>query len=685
MYRAFFGLNAPPFALDSNPDYLFQSASFRKVSSQIITGLGEGKSISILTGENGIGKTVLCSSVANTLRSQFSVVLIDDPQLSFSEIIDKICAEVGVNSQVEENDNAKTPVRCLSEHLLAAQWRGHRTILIIDKAEYLKPEIFHLLNRLDGRGANLLHFILVGRTQISWLGKFFDETMFTSRNGLQSELLPFTKDETVSYIRHRMGISGVMEPVFTRSAESLVHRHSGGVPKTINTICDHALRTACRRSVETVTDEIIQSVVSSQLPVKHKVTVWNRVLVSLTHGADLMAKAVSHGPINRLRSTFKSLPFSKFGDHRLVNQFIIKDLQEAKKSNTESGDFLALLDSNHSDSDNSDNNVLVAEAKYVPELPLAEEDDHESVNRSVNKPSDKASISESSDEMVEDVMPRKRKDFANVVSKHDREKVEIGEFTQGIEPRKIAAPIVEVQNPERLIAETKNSEVQIAETENPGVPILEIPKIDSPDGMVHIPDTDLVSNYDSEVSVFVPGFFIDLTPVTNKDYQRFVEETGQPAPEHWFGKVPPRDLLNHPVVSISWHDAHRFAQWCGKRLPSAFEWECCARRPDDRTYPWGNEWHSDYCNSRKSYHHKTSIVGSYPNGASVDGCLDLIGNVWEWTVAELDSSELENGYAWVFGGSYRHACSAEMGIARTAILQTNRYSYVGFRCVEDLP
>ena len=102
------------------------------------------------------------------------------------------------------------------------------------------------------------------------------------------------------------------------------------------------------------------------------------------------------------------------------------------------------------------------------------------------------------------------------------------------------------------------------------------------------------------------------------------------------------------MVNVSWHDAVAYCNWLAEvtgkpyRLPSEAEWEKGARGSDGRIYPWGNQWDAARCNSRESsdgdtvavlgiYKGSTTAVGTYPNGASPYGLLDMAGNVWEWT------------------------------------------------------
>jgi formylglycine-generating enzyme required for sulfatase activity len=184
----------------------------------------------------------------------------------------------------------------------------------------------------------------------------------------------------------------------------------------------------------------------------------------------------------------------------------------------------------------------------------------------------------------------------------------------------------------------------------------------------------------------VAGFRLDRTPVTNAEFQAFVAATGEMAPAHWLGDRPPPSIENHPVVGVTLAEAQRYAAWRGKRLPTALEWEAAARGAVGRAFPWGDEWDAIRCQGPEQGGESTAPVDEHPEGASPEGCLDLVGNVWEWTEpdpqAKLAPAE---GYAWVLGGSYRHACVQEGHIARTQVSIYKAYDYLGFRCAADLP
>ncbi len=104
-----------------------------------------------------------------------------------------------------------------------------------------------------------------------------------------------------------------------------------------------------------------------------------------------------------------------------------------------------------------------------------------------------------------------------------------------------------------------------------------------------------------------------------------------------------RDKADHPVVSVSWHDAQAFCKWAGVLLPTEAQWEKAARGPNGRLWPWGNDKPTkDHCNFDMNVK-DTTPIGSFPKGASPYGCLDMAGNVWEWTSSHYKPYPYDGG------------------------------------------
>jgi formylglycine-generating enzyme required for sulfatase activity len=179
--------------------------------------------------------------------------------------------------------------------------------------------------------------------------------------------------------------------------------------------------------------------------------------------------------------------------------------------------------------------------------------------------------------------------------------------------------------------------------------------------------------------VTLPEFWIDKTPVTNAEYARFVAATGRKPPEHWKGETPPKKIADHPVVDVSWHDAVAYAEWAGKRLPTEEEWEKVARGSDGREYPWGDGFDKNRCNTEESGIGKTTPVGQYsPQGDSPYSCVDMVGNVWEWTASDhYFGSKVLRGGSWY--SNHRNArCTA-----RDWDYPRYRDDNWGFRCARS--
>lgn len=138
--------------------------------------------------------------------------------------------------------------------------------------------------------------------------------------------------------------------------------------------------------------------------------------------------------------------------------------------------------------------------------------------------------------------------------------------------------------------------------------------------------------------VHLEAYRISRTLITNAQYRLFVKAVEHEAPRHWADGRIPKGLESHPVVTVSWYDALAYCKWLGEvtgkqiRLPSEAEWEKAARGDQDqRVYPWGDNFDPGKCNCWELELRDTTPVGIFNEGMSPYGCLDMSGNVWEWT------------------------------------------------------
>ena len=130
---------------------------------------------------------------------------------------------------------------------------------------------------------------------------------------------------------------------------------------------------------------------------------------------------------------------------------------------------------------------------------------------------------------------------------------------------------------------------------------------------------------------FLESYRIARYPVTNAEYEVFVNATGHTPPPHWKGGKVPRGEAALPVVHVSWHDANAYARWSQRRLPTEAEWEKAARGADGRIYPWGNKFEPVADQGVDWLTDQPTPVGNRPSAVSPYGVHDVAGNVWEWT------------------------------------------------------
>lgn len=142
-------------------------------------------------------------------------------------------------------------------------------------------------------------------------------------------------------------------------------------------------------------------------------------------------------------------------------------------------------------------------------------------------------------------------------------------------------------------------------------------------------------------------FAIDATPMTNAEYLALAKKHGLRIPQALRQESFAREKADHPVVGLTWKEALRAARVEGLDLPTEDEWEKAARGEDGRRYPWGDSFDGARANTRGSGRFDSTPVGSFPQGASPYGVLDLVGNVWEWT-----ATEAEGGLVRIRGGSW---------------------------------
>lgn len=200
--------------------------------------------------------------------------------------------------------------------------------------------------------------------------------------------------------------------------------------------------------------------------------------------------------------------------------------------------------------------------------------------------------------------------------------------------------------------------------------------------------------------VNVPGYFIDKYEVTVQRWRRFAKATDltttAPETSRHFDR-PDKQLL--PAAAITWSQAKQYAAWAGKALPTEPQWEKAARGPDARLYPWGNQPPTSahgHFGAKAKLPTLYTLVGTYPQGASPYGVLDMLGNQYEWTSqyklpypgnphAEKMIDPTGAKYPCLRGGSWYHGWVSFYAAKRFGLEPDETYYHIGFRTVWTPP
>lgn len=263
MYEDFFGLRERPFDLLPNPRFLFLAGRHREAFSNLRYGLTVPKGLTLLIGEAGTGKTTLVQSVlAEVDQANVECVLLSNPTLTRAEFYEFLAAGFGLGAAA-----AASKTRFLFElrrHLQARHEAGRLSALVIDEAQSLPYELLEevrLLSNIETATVKLLNVVFAGQPELAARLNEPGLRQLKQRIALRCELGVLDFPETAAYIAGRLRIAGG-EPasIFSREALLAIHETAGGIPRTINVICDNALIGGFAAQVKPVVRAVVEEV-----------------------------------------------------------------------------------------------------------------------------------------------------------------------------------------------------------------------------------------------------------------------------------------------------------------------------------------------------------------------------------------------------------------------------------------
>jgi general secretion pathway protein A len=264
MYKKFYGLTRNPFEISPDPYFLFPTARHNEALASICHGVLRHKGFIVVTGEVGTGKTLLVRCLLELLRRQhIASANVFNPCLSPMEFLRYIAGDLGLKIA---NQDKGTLLLELNNFLIGRYRSGLTTVLIVDEAQHLEPELLEeirLLTNLETSQQKLLQIVLVGQPELDLKMDSVQLRQLKQRIAMRCQLEPLDDVETRGYILRRLDRAGANShsaAMFPDTTVASVYRYSRGIPRLINTICENALIAAYAQKLPQVSAEIVDEV-----------------------------------------------------------------------------------------------------------------------------------------------------------------------------------------------------------------------------------------------------------------------------------------------------------------------------------------------------------------------------------------------------------------------------------------
>jgi len=263
MYKRFYNLQRNPFEITPDPSFLFATKRHNEALAALYYGVRRHKGFVVMTGEVGTGKTLLIRCLLQLLsRSNVNYAYVFNSKLAPTEFLQYVAGDF----RLPTSGRTKSELLLdLSSFVISRYQKGLTTVLVVDEAHHLSSEVLEeirLLTNLETPTEKLLQILLVGQPELDEKLDSVELRQLKQRIALRSHLNPLDLDETNGYIHRRLQLAGSPNPeeLFPMDTVLEIHRHSRGIPRLINTLCENGLIHGYAHQAKKIIPEMIEEI-----------------------------------------------------------------------------------------------------------------------------------------------------------------------------------------------------------------------------------------------------------------------------------------------------------------------------------------------------------------------------------------------------------------------------------------
>ena len=312
MFLEFFRLHQQPFGVTPDPAYLYPSRTHCEALDTLSEGIMDSRGFLALIAEPGMGKTTLLYQVLEGLRGKARAAFLFQTQCNSREFFQYLLSELGVDAT---GMGLVAMHNKLNEMLFAEMLAGRRFVLIVDEAQNLDDsvlETIRLLSNFETEHTKLLQIVLAGQPQLGETLGHKKLSQLLQRIAVVQRLEALSPEETAGYVRHRLKVAGHSgEDIFDQDALAMIAAKSGGVPRTINNLCFHALQEGFAEGRRVLSVDIIE-----KADRKSKLSPGDSSEPPPAAPVDSKSSEAPAAPEPPHQLTYK--PFAKFGLHSWI-------------------------------------------------------------------------------------------------------------------------------------------------------------------------------------------------------------------------------------------------------------------------------------------------------------------------------------------------------------------------------